>query len=403
MAEKKPFIKVIGVGGGGGNAVNHMYEEGINNVSFALCNTDYQDLERSPVPVKIQIGPQTTFGLGCGAKPEVGRKAAEESREEIRALFDESTKMAFITAGMGGGTGTGAAPVIAGIAKEMNVLTVGIVTIPFRFEMSNKIQKALEGVKEMKQNVDALLVINNEKLMEIYGDLTVSAAFKNADGILTESARGIADIITQTGQINLDFADVRTVLKDSGVAIMNTGEAQGDNRIRDAIAEALRSPLLNNNDITGAKRVLLYAYASHEFDIAVAELSEIRGFLESLRDMHDDDSDNMEFIWGMGYDDSLDETVRITIIATGFGLDNLTDESDPDVNSIEALFKTFYKREDKKEQAKTAEAEQEGEAAEDAADAEEEEEEAIDLDDIDLSSLDADAPEDDIDKPAYKK
>ncbi len=340
------FIKVIGVGGGGGNAVNHMYKEGIRNVSFVVCNTDDQDLKRSEVPVKMHIGPQTTKGLGCGAHPEIGRAAAEESEEDIKALFDDKTQMVFITAGMGGGTGTGAAPIIAGLAKQAGKLTVGIVTIPFKFEMGQKIKKALAGVKEMSKNVDALLVINNERLIDLYPDLTISSAFENADRILTESAKGIADIITTTGRINIDFADVRTVLKDCGVAIMNSGEAEGDNRIRDGIDKALDSPLLNNNDIHGAQRVLLYAYSSHERDITMMEISKIKEFLVSIQH----ESEDIEVIWGMGYDDSLGDKVRVTIIATGFGLDGLTDEVDDklsDEQRHEREYKRYYNDDEK--------------------------------------------------------
>lgn len=334
------IIKVIGVGGGGGNAVNHMYKEGIRNVSFVVCNTDDQDLSRSEVPTKIHIGPKTTKGLGCGAHPEIGREAAEESIEEIKTIFDDMTQMVFITAGMGGGTGTGAAPVIAGLAKSAGKLTVGIVTIPFKFEMGQKIKKALAGVEEMSKNVDALLVINNERLIDLYPDLTISSAFENADRILTESARGIADIITTTGRINVDFADVRTVLKDCGVAVMNSGEATGENRIRDGIDKALDSPLLNNNDIHGAKRVLLYAYSSQDHDITMSEVSKIEEFLRSIQN----ETEEIEVIWGLGYDDNLGDAVRVTIIATGFGLDGITDEPDDDKMSIDERRERDYKR-----------------------------------------------------------
>ena len=248
------IIKVIGVGGGGGNAVNHMYREGIHDVTFVLCNTDAQALNDSPVPVHLQLGKE---GLGAGNKPERARQAAEETLDEIHRMLDDGTKMAFITAGMGGGTGTGAAPVIARESKSMGILTVGIVTIPFRFEGARKIDQALDGVEEMAKNVDALLVINNERLRRIYGELPILKAFGKADDTLSVAAKSIAEIITVHGLINLDFNDVKTVLKDGGVAIMSTGYGEGDGRVRHAIDDALNSPLLNDNDIFNAKRILL--------------------------------------------------------------------------------------------------------------------------------------------------
>ncbi len=247
------IIKVIGVGGGGGNAVNHMYREGIHDVTFVLCNTDNQALAESPVPVKLQLGRSITQGLGAGNRPERARDAAEESIEDIRNQLNDGTKMVFITAGMGGGTGTGAAPVIARIAKEMDILTVGIVTIPFIFEGEKKIIQALDGVERIAQHVDALLVINNERLREIYADLTFMNAFGKADDTLSIAAKSIAEIITMRGTVNLDFADVKTILKDGGVAIMSTGFGEGENRVTKAIDDALHSPLLNNNDIFNAK------------------------------------------------------------------------------------------------------------------------------------------------------
>ena len=251
------IIKVIGVGGGGGNAVNHMYREGIHDVTFVLCNTDNQALAESPVPVKLQLGRSITQGLGAGNRPERARDAAEESIEDIKNLLNDGTKMVFITAGMGGGTGTGAAPVIARIAKEMDILTVGIVTIPFIFEGEKKIIQALDGVERIAQHVDALLVINNERLREIYSDLTFMNAFGKADDTLSIAAKSIAEIITMRGTVNLDFADVKTILKDGGVAIMSTGFGEGENRVTKAIDDALHSPLLNNNDIFNAKKVML--------------------------------------------------------------------------------------------------------------------------------------------------
>ena len=251
------IIKVIGVGGGGGNAVNHMYREGIHDVTFVLCNTDNQALAESPVPVKLQLGRSITQGLGAGNRPERARDAAEESIDDIKEQLNDGTKMVFITAGMGGGTGTGAAPVIARIAKEMDILTVGIVTIPFIFEGEKKIIQALDGVERIAQHVDALLVINNERLREIYADLTFMNAFGKADDTLSIAAKSIAEIITMRGTVNLDFADVKTILKDGGVAIMSTGFGEGENRVTKAIDDALHSPLLNNNDIFNAKKVLL--------------------------------------------------------------------------------------------------------------------------------------------------
>ena len=252
--ENPTIIKVIGVGGGGGNAVNHMYKEGIHDVTFVVCNTDNQALAESPVPVKLQLGKE---GLGAGNRPERAREAAEESIEDVKGMLNDGCKMVFITAGMGGGTGTGAAPVIARIAKEMDILTVGIVTIPFIFEGEKKIIQALDGVERIAQHVDALLVINNERLREIYADLTFMNAFGKADDTLSIAAKSIAEIITMRGTVNLDFADVKTILKDGGVAIMSTGFGEGENRVTKAIDDALHSPLLNNNDIFNAKKVIV--------------------------------------------------------------------------------------------------------------------------------------------------
>ena len=263
------IIKVIGVGGGGGNAVNHMYREGIHDVTFVLCNTDNQALKDSPVPVKLQLGKE---GLGAGNRPARARKAAEESIEDIKNMLNDGTKMVFITAGMGGGTGTGAAPIIAQTAKEMDILTIGIVTIPFRWEGDKKIDQALDGVEEISKHVDALLVINNEKLSEIYSELSVDDAFDKADDTLSVAAKSIAEIITLHGKVNLDFNDVKTVLKDGGVAIMSTGYGEGDNRVSEAIKNAQHSPLLNNNDIFNSKKVLLNISYSAQYKLMMSEM-----------------------------------------------------------------------------------------------------------------------------------
>ena len=321
------FIKVIGVGGGGGNAVNHMYGEGIDDVNFAIFNTDYQDLLKSKIPVKLQLGKELTNGLGAGGNPEKGRLAAEESKEDIKDILKaDNTKMVFVTAGMGGGTGTGAAPIVAGIAKEMGILTVGIVTIPFEFEMPKKRNNALKGVEEMSKNVDALLVINNQQLVNIYPDLDMGNAFAKADEILNDSAKGIADIITQTGYINVDFADVCAIMKDSGVAIMNTGYANdnSETRVLDAIKDALSSPLLKDSNIRGAQRILLNIHTSKDNKLTMKETEHLRRFLYSIG--HD-----IEFIWGAIYDDNLEESLKITIIATGFKIDEI-----PSIGKIES-------------------------------------------------------------------
>ena len=286
------IIKVIGVGGGGGNAVNHMYREGIHEVNFVLCNTDSKALMDSPVPVCLQLGKE---GLGAGNRPERAREAAEESVEDIRKMLNDGTKMVFITAGMGGGTGTGAAPIIAREAKDMGILTVGIVTIPFLFEGNRKIDQALDGVEEISKHVDALLVINNERLREIYPDLNVLSAFEKADNTLSIAARSIAEIITMHGIINLDFRDVCTVLKDGGVAIMSTGYGEGENRVTKALEDALHSPLLNNNDIYNSKKVLLSISfcAEHEGDmLMMEEMNEVHEFMSRF---HED----VETKWGL--------------------------------------------------------------------------------------------------------
>lgn len=311
------IIKVIGVGGGGGNAVNHMYREGIHDVSFVLCNTDNKALHDSPVPVLLQLGEE---GLGAGNIPECARKAAEESLDKIKAMLSDGTKMAFITAGMGGGTGTGAAPVIAEVSKGMGILTVGIVTIPFRFEGKRKIDQALDGVEEMAKHVDALLVINNERLREIYPDLTLLDAFGKADDTLSVAAKGIAEIITNHGLINLDFNDVRTVLKDGGVAIMSTGYGEGEGRVRKAIDDALNSPLLNDNDVFNSKKILLSINFSKEKNdnatqagLMMEEMNDVNDFMEKF-------GSDFEIKWGITLDPDLGKKVKVTILATGFGM-----------------------------------------------------------------------------------
>ncbi|SHF24389.1 cell division protein FtsZ [Bacteroides luti] len=310
------IIKVIGVGGGGGNAVNHMYKEGIHDVTFVLCNTDNQALAESPVPVKLQLGRSITEGLGAGNKPERASAAAEESIEDIKTLLSDGTKMVFITAGMGGGTGTGAAPVIAKTAKEMDILTVGIVTIPFLFEGEKKIIQALDGVEQISRHVDALLVINNERLREIYSDLTFMNAFGKADDTLSIAAKSIAEIITMRGKVNLDFADVNTILKNGGVAIMSTGLGEGENRVSKAIEDALHSPLLNNNDIFNAKKVLLNVSFCEQSELMMEEMNEVHEFMSKF-------DKGVEVIWGVAVDDALGNKVKITVLATGFGMTSI--------------------------------------------------------------------------------
>ncbi len=341
------IIKVIGVGGGGGNAVNHMYREGIHDVSFALCNTDNQALKGSPIAMCVQLGRTITEGLGAGNKPDVARAAADESREDIKRLLSDGTRMAFITAGMGGGTGTGAAPVVAGIAKEMGILTVGIVTIPFKFEGRRKIIEALRGVERMARNVDALLVINNERLRDVYSDFTIPSAFAKADDTLAVAAKGISEIITMEGHINLDFADVRTTLKDGGIAIMSSGYGEGDNRIEDALQDALHSPLLNNNDVANAKKILYNISASSSDPIKVEEMEAISDFMEQF-------DANLEVIWGISTDDSLGGKVKITLLATGFGMDSI-----PGMKDAEDLMRLLQDEEDEAAAEKRREEEEE--------------------------------------------
>lgn len=309
--DHKSIIKVIGVGGGGSNAVNYMYEQGIKGVDFIVCNTDAQALDKSPVPTKIQLGGTLTEGRGAGAIPEVGKNAAIESLDEIRALLSEGTNMVFVTAGMGGGTGTGAAPVIARLAKDMGILTVGIVTVPFVFEGRKRTSQADLGIKEIRESVDTLLIIRNDKLRELYGNLTLKQAFSHADEVLCTAAKGIAEVITLTGTVNVDMNDVKTVMSNSGVAIMGSGRASGEGRAMRAIQTALESPLLNDSDIHGANFILLNI-THGSVELLMDEVTEITDYIQAQA------GSTAEVIWGYGQDESLDEDICVTVIATGF-------------------------------------------------------------------------------------
>ena len=346
----KSIIKVIGVGGGGSNAVNYMDSIGIRNVEFIICNTDIQALHSSNVKSQIQIGMELTKGLGAGANPEKGREAALESSHEIRELLrNDGTKMLFITAGMGGGTGTGAAPVIAQIAKELDVLTVGIVTLPFDFEGKSKMDKALKGVEELKKGCDSVITILNQRLIEIYGDLSQSMAFEKADDIIATSAKCIAEIVTIPGQINVDFEDVNTVMRNAGTSVLGSAEASGDNRAQDAVENAINSPLLNDRDINGAKKILLNIVSGGgDNELTTRELNTITQLI------NDATSSNAEMIFGTATDGELDDRVRVTIIATGFEnieihIEN-TDDSQDNNTSQTQLFEEnkvqFVKRDD---------------------------------------------------------
>jgi cell division protein FtsZ len=308
----KSIIKVIGVGGGGSNAVNHMFSQGIKDVEFIICNTDSQALMTSSIPNKLQIGANLTQGLGAGANPEKGMNAALESKEDIREMLSEDTKMVFITAGMGGGTGTGAAPVIARVARELDILTVGIVTAPFGFEGRKKMLQADAGIRELKENCDTVLVILNDKLREIHGNLSIRDAFAQADNVLTTAAKGIAEIITVPGYVNVDFEDVKTVMRNSGSAVMGSSTSHGEDRARRAAEEALASPLLNEKDIHGAKKVLLSIISGEQAELQMDELSEITDFISEMA------GDEAEVIFGHGIDQQLGESIRVTVIATGF-------------------------------------------------------------------------------------
>jgi len=311
-ASSKSIIKVIGVGGGGSNAVNHMYNQGIKDVEFIICNTDAQALKSSSVPTKLAIGQNLTEGLGAGANPEKGKHAALESKEEIREMLSADTKMVFITAGMGGGTGTGAAPVIAKVAKELGILTVGIVTAPFAFEGKKKKLAAENGVKELSENCDTILVILNDKLREMFGNLTIREAFAKADNVLTTAAKSIAEIITVTAEVNVDFEDVKTVMKDSGAAVMGSAITEGEGRALRAAEEALSSPLLNNTDIHGAQKILLSIMSGEQAELEMDELTEITEYIQ------DKAGQEAEVIFGHGIDASLGQSIRVTVIATGF-------------------------------------------------------------------------------------
>ncbi len=310
-SQTKSIIKVIGVGGGGSNAVNHMYKQGIKDVEFVVCNTDNQALNGSPIPNKLQIGANLTEGLGCGANPEVGKNAALESKEHIREMLT-GTKMVFVTAGMGGGTGTGAAPVIAKIAKDMDILTVGIVTAPFGFEGKKKMAQAELGIDSLRHNCDTVIVILNDKLREIYGNLSIHQAFAQADNILTTAAKGIAEIITLAGYVNVDFQDVRTVMLNAGAAVMGSAETRGENRAKKAAEGALSSPLLDNRDIMGAKKILLSIISGVEAELQMDELTEITEYIQEQA------GDEAEMIFGHGVDPDLGDRIRVTVIATGF-------------------------------------------------------------------------------------
>lgn len=313
----KSIIKVIGVGGGGGNAVNNMYKAGIEDVDFVIANTDIQVLRKSPIPKKIQLGVTLTEGLGAGNNPETGKNSATESKQEIIDLLDDGTKMVFVTAGMGGGTGTGAAPVIAQTAKELGILTIGIVTIPFLFEGIKRVEQAINGLNEMKQHVDAMIVIDNEKISEVYGEYDIEEGFKSADLVLTIAAKGIAEIITKPGLVNVDFADVKSVMNNSGVAVMGTAYGDGEKRAINAVKEAINSPLLNNNDIRGAKNLLVNIISPNENKISMDEIKQINRYLQA------EAGNKANLIWGVTLDESLEkDQAAVTVVATDFN-DNI--------------------------------------------------------------------------------
>lgn len=328
------LIKVIGVGGGGGNAVRCMYERGVKNVSFAYCNTDSQALSNSPIPVRVQLGEE---GLGVGGDPVKGREKAEESMNDIKLLFNDETKMVFLTAGLGGGTGTGAAPLIANVAREQGILTVGVVTLPFRFEKKTRMEKALAGLEEMKKNVDALLVVNNERLLEIYDEpISIDEAFTKANDILTVATKTISEVITKEGIVNRDFKDVYTVMNNSGGAIVTVGYGSGEKRIIKAMDDALNSPLLNTRDMKNAQRLLYIIYTCKDKPVNTKELGEINEFMETL-------SDDLEVLWGLYHDDTIGDQVKVAVIATGFDKvrEQKSDEEDKNEN-IRRLWEMYY-------------------------------------------------------------
>jgi len=322
--ERSSIIKILGIGGGGNNAVNHMFNHGIRDVNFVICNTDAQALTESPVPVKVQIGESLTEGRGAGSKPDTGKRSAEENLEEVLSALSGNTRMVFITTGMGGGTGTGATPVIAEACREAGILTIAVVTIPFKSEGKIRIKNAIEGIAELKDHVDSLLVINNEKLREMYGDQSVSTAFSKADDVLTTAVKGITEIITEAGYINVDFADVETVMKDSGVAVMGTGLASGEGRALTAIQEAINSPLLNSNDITGARSILLNVKSGiGEHELTMDELGDITDYI------YDVAANNALIIRGISNDETLGADVSVTVIATGFEANSILEPYKP--------------------------------------------------------------------------
>ncbi|MCF8358543.1 MAG: cell division protein FtsZ [Prolixibacteraceae bacterium] len=328
--KEEAIIKVVGVGGGGSNAVNHMCRKGIKDVDFIICNTDAQALSNSPVKRKVQLGSSLTEGRGAGNKPEIGKQAAIENIEDVKHAIGEHAKMVFITAGMGGGTGTGAGPVIAKACRDLDLLTVAIVTIPFRNEGKRRIQQAIDGIKELEDHVDSLLIINNERIREMYGDFKISEAFSKADDVLATAAKGIAEIITVHGYINVDFADVETVMRQSGVAIMGSAMATGDNRAIEAVESALTSPLLNNNNIKGARNILLNV-TSGENEITMDEIGQITDYVQA-RAGYDAD-----LIWGNGKDESLNDDIALTIIATGFSTSSI-----PEILATQKVEKTYH-------------------------------------------------------------
>lgn len=319
--QRPSIIKVLGIGGGGGNAIKYMHEKGILDVDFIVCNTDLQDLNTNPVDAKIQLGKTLTMGRGAGNKPEIGEQAAIESVDEIIDVLQNNAKMVFLTAGMGGGTGTGAVPVISKIARDLNILTVAVLTLPFRFEGKKRYNQAIEGIRKTKEHIDALLIIDNENLNTIYGDLKLSTAFSKADDILLSAVKGITEIITTTGYINIDFADVKSVMNNSGMVVLGSAKASGKNRAKLAVENVLNSPLLNNSDISGAQNVLLNI-TSGKVEITMDEVSEIIEYI------HKTVSDNEQIIWGTGIDPDLSDEVSVTIITTGFKNDDLPEKID---------------------------------------------------------------------------